>query len=477
MLQHQSLRHVLRRYVPFVFAALTALPLALAADDGNPIGGRVLAFDLGGALTDRAAAVAVQADGRIVVAGTVATGGSSWAPALARFLPDGSLDASFGNGGKVVSPFGVIAFNDSIAALHLLADGRILVAGTADWGAGDQDFWVGRLLPTGAPDTTFGQIAAVGATLVLFDLGHDLTDTLGAMTVDRSGRILLAGTVDVSSTNTDFGVARLSANGVLDTEFSADGKATVGFVSGGIDLGLAVEVDTAGRAVVAGAAWANDSGGHFNVGVARLLADGTSDSGFGSAGTSEVGMAGGGTNNEFAWALGVWPDGEIVVAGDAASGADEWITQLGRFSPSGAYLGGVLGPFCSFGSPPCPTQPQDSVRALRLQGDGKILLGGFARGLAANSDFGVGRFHRDLAPDFAFGTAGRVILDFAQGGGDNDFGAGLALDHDGRIVVAGSAEKNGLDTSFAWARFQSSYVFADGFDWPGGSSRWSVVTP
>lgn len=477
MLQHPPLRNVLRSCVLLAFAALAALPLSMEAAEGDPIGGGVLAFDLGGALTDRAAAVAVQADGKIVVAGTVATGGSSWAPALARFLPDGSLDASFGTGGKVVSPFGVIAFNDSIAALHLLADGRLLVAGTADWGSGDQDFWVGRLLPTGAPDTTFGQIAGVGATLVLFDLGHDLTDTFAAMTVDRSGRILLAGAVDTSPGDIDFGVARLTAAGALDTDFSSDGKTTVPVSVGAIDLGLALDVDGEGRIVVGGAAWDSSSGGHFNSALVRLLADGSLDTGFGIGGQVVVPWASGGTNNDFVWAVGVWPDGEIVTAGDTATGVDKWVFLLQRFSTTGAYLGGVSGPFCGLGTPPCPAQPQDSIRALRLQGDRRIVVAGSGRGLAGGGDLGVGRFHRDLAPDSAFGTAGTVILDLAHGGGDNDFGAALALDHDGRIVVAGSAETNGLDTDFAWARFDSSYVFADGFDWPGGSSRWSATLP
>ena len=53
----------------------------------------------------------------------------------------------------------------------------------------------------------------------------------------------------------------------------------------------------------------------------------------------------------------------------------------------------------------------------------------------------------------------------------------MAFDRDGRIVVAGSAEWSGLDTDFAWVRFDSSYLFADGFDWPGGMARWSASVP
>ena len=148
-----------------------------------------------------------------------------------------------------------------------------------------------------------------------------------------------------------------------------------------------------------------------------------------------------------------------------------------HLSPTGVQLGGTQWWYCGFGSPTCPA-PQDSIRALRLQGDGKIVFGGFGRGLAGNSDFGVGRLHREMTIDFSFGNAGRAILDLGYGvGGGNDSGTALAFDHDGRIIVAGWAEWNGLDTDFAWARFASSYIFADGFDWPGGTLRWSSTVP
>ena len=464
-----------RRAVPFVFATLVTVAAPLAADDGDPLAANFVAFDLGDSNLDSGEAVVVQPDGKVVVAGTVATGAGTWALALARFHPGGGLDSSFGTLGKVINPFG-FSPNHNGVALQRLADGRFLVAGTLDFGNGDQDFFVGRLLDSGAPDGSFG-LSVSGAIIVPFDLGGDQTDALSAMALDPGGRILLAGSVDVPPTDIDFGVARLSADGLLDTTFSGDGRATVDVAESETDFGLAVDVDSDGRVVLAGATWTSDSGGHFNIAVARLLSGGTLDSGFGSGGTVVLGITAGGSNNEFAWAVAVWPDGEIVVGGEIATGEDEWMFLLGSLSPTGAYLAGALGPYCSLGSPACPA-PQDSVRALRLQGDGKIVFGGFGRGLAGNSDFGVGRLQHEMTVDFSFGDVGRAILDLGYGlGGGNDAGTALAFDHDGRILVAGWSEFDGLDTDFAWARFDSSYIFADGFEWSDGLARWSSTVP
>ena len=144
----------------------------------------------------------------------------------------------------MVDPLGV--GNQTGAAAHLLPTGRILVAGTLESGPpGNSEFYVMRLLEDGSVDGTFGSF---GFTLVAFDVGGDLTDTLAAMTVDRNDRILLAGSVDVSATDIDFGVARLLVGGGLDTGFSGDGRATVPIsTAGGIDGALAIAEYTTGR--------------------------------------------------------------------------------------------------------------------------------------------------------------------------------------------------------------------------------------
>ena len=259
-------------------SALLLLASPLFAAEGDFLGRGFDAFDLGGADTDSGTAVVVQPDGKVIVAGTVLTGASTYTLALARFLPDGSLDPTFGTGGEAVNPFNE-ANNLRGVALHLLPDGRFLVACTFDFGTADQDFWVGRLLEGGTRDNSFGG-GGFGARLVPFDLGGDLTDTLSAMTVDRNGRILLAGSVDISATDIDFGVVRLTSEGLLDSDFSQDGKTTVAIST--LDFGLAIAYDTTGI-VVGGASWNADLGGHFDLALIRLQGNGDIDGNFGAA--------------------------------------------------------------------------------------------------------------------------------------------------------------------------------------------------
>jgi len=455
-------------------SALLLLAAPLLAAEGDFLGRGIDAFDLGGADSDSATAVVVQPDGKVIVAGTAVTGAASHTLALARFLPDGGLDPTFGVGGESVNPFNE-SNNLAAVALHLLPDGRILVACTFDFGTADQDFYVGRLLESGAPDPSFGG-GGFGARLVPFDLGGDLTDTLSAMTLDRNGRILLAGSVDIAANDIDFGVVRLTPEGLLDTDFSQDGKTTVSIAT--LDLGLAIAYHTTGI-VVGGASWNPDLGGHFDLALMRLQGNGEIDGNFGALGSITVPWALGGTNNDFAWALGIWPDGEIVVAADVAIGDAQWMYLLSNFSAGGALLDSVVGTFCgSLSSPPCSGATRDSPRALLLQGDGKLLVGGFGLGPAGDADFGVARWTRGLFPDPGFGGGdGTTTYDFGAYGGLADTGSAMAFDRDGRIVVAGATEWSGLDTDFAWARFDSSYIFADSFDWPGGTARWSVTVP
>lgn len=457
-----------------ILAALLVVAAPALAADGDLLGWGLVSFDLGGTDADAAAAVVVEPDGRVVIAGTVATGASNWTLSLARFLPAGNLDPAFGTGGKQVDPF-AIGTNHGAVALHRLADGRFLVAGSVDYGGGDLDYYVGRLLDNGAPDPTFGP-GGTGFATVAFDLGGDSTDALGAMTVDRNGRILLAGSVDQSATDSDIGVARLTAAGLPDPDFSQDGRTTVAIST--LDLGLAIAYHTTGI-VVGGASWNPDLGGHFDLALTRLQGNGEIDGNFGALGSVTVPWALGGTNNDFAWALGVWPDGEIVVAADVATGSARWMYLLSNFSASGALLDSVVGTFCgSLSSPPCSGTAQDSPRALLLQGDGKLLVAGFGLDPSGSADFGLARWTRNLFPDPGFGGGdGSLTHDFASYGGDLDHGAALAFDRDGRVVVAGTTEWNGPDTDFAWARFDSSYIFADSFDWPGGTARWSATVP
>lgn len=463
----------LGRQVPCALALALATLSPLAAADGDLIGSALAAFDLGGPNADVVSGVAVQKNGAVLVVGSVTTGAATWQDAIARFLPDGTLDSSFGTGGRLVNPFGFL-LNSVGTAIQVLADDRILVAGTIDYGGGDQDFWVGRLLENGLPDVTFG--AAGGVAWIAFDVGGDHTDTLSAMTLDRNGRINLVGSVDVSSTDIDIGVARLTADGLPSLSFSVDGKTTVPISPQSPDYGLALAIDNDGRILIAGATWIDVAVGNFDQVVVALTSTGDVDTSFATGGSFIIGWNAGGDLNDFLWGIGVWPDNEIVVAGDFATDNNSWRSTMLRLSQGGAYIDGINFRYCDDPNVICGVTPRDSIRALLLQGDDKIVVAGFGITNPDDTDFGIARFQRNLFPDSSFAGDGTTTATIGNVG-HADTGVAATFDRDGRLIVAGSYQFSGLDTDFGWARFDSSYIFADGFDWPGGWLRWSGVVP
>lgn len=203
-------------------------------DDLSFDGDGVRIIDLGGG--DEALAVAVQPDGRILVAGhrrTDATGDDGF---VGRLTPEGGDDGAFGtaDGRRVFAAAGDERFTD----LALQPDGRIVVVGTA--GA---DMVVRRLLPAGGDDPSFN-----GGQPLIVDIGAD--DEALAVGLQPNGKIVIAGGARPSGLR-KIGVARVQPGGTLDTTFHFDGVRTVDL--GGSDGAQGLAIDRAGRAVVAGA--------------------------------------------------------------------------------------------------------------------------------------------------------------------------------------------------------------------------------
>jgi len=157
---------------------------------------------------DRAHAVALQPDGKIVVAGSSSDGGF----ALARYHPDGSLDSSFGTEGVVLTDVGGEA-----RALVLQADGKIVVAGSGA-GSSNADFALARYNANGSLDDTFGV-----AGLVLTDLSGNGTDqAASALVLQPDGKIVVVGTSSFPDGPSDFALARYEGDANTNTPTGSD---------------------------------------------------------------------------------------------------------------------------------------------------------------------------------------------------------------------------------------------------------------
>ncbi|MBL0141440.1 MAG: hypothetical protein IPP91_05095 [Betaproteobacteria bacterium] len=194
------------------------------------------------------AGAAVQADGKIVVAGSVFNG-TDYDFALARLNANGTLDSSFGSGGMVVTPIG--AGNDFGRAVAIQSDGLIVVAGTVYSSLTESNVAVARYTTAGALDTTFN---GTGFRSIPFAAG---VDDARALAIQPDGRILVTGSGQNGATK-DVIVARLTTAGALDTFFNATGKVTTSF-SAGDDEANAVIVQANGAIVVGGSLKTGDS--------------------------------------------------------------------------------------------------------------------------------------------------------------------------------------------------------------------------
>jgi uncharacterized delta-60 repeat protein len=386
-------------------------------------------IDYGG--VDGAQAVAVQPDGRIVLAGY---GGLSVDFTVTRLNRGGTFDTSFDGDGTAGTDFGG---GDHGQAAALQPDGKIVVAG---YTSVNNDVAVARFNRDGSLDASFDPGGADGPGKKTFGYGGD--DAAWAVLVQRDGKIVVAGT---GNANYDFVITRLNADGSFDATFDGDG--TAGFDFGGGDYGYAVAVQPDGRLVVAG-----DTSIKQDVAVARFNpagpADMTLDTTFDGDGVTTLDYGG----NDGAQALALQPDGKIVVVG---YGAPSGVVAVTRLLPDGSrdssFDGdGTAGIDFSGG-----VDREDAGYAVAVAPDGKIVIAGSAEFSAVNTDFAVARLQPGGALDTTFSFDGKTTLNF----GDYDYASAVALQPDGAIVVAGHTSVN---EDIAVARLEGDAPAANG---------------
>ena len=312
-------------------------------------------------------AVALQSDGKIVVAGSGSTSGGSDDFALVRYTSSGALDTGFGTGGKVTTPIGL--GNDFGRAVALQSDGKIVVAGSTSSISGNSDFAVVRYTSSGALDTSFGTGGKVTTPI------GSSTDFGNAVALQSDGKIVVAGYSYIRC-NTDFALLRYTSSGALDTSFGTGGKVTTPISSNG--FGNAVALQSDGKIVVAGSTSSN--GGIFDFALVRYTSSGALDTSFGTGGKVTTPI---GSGTDFGRAVALQSDGKIVVAGSSTSGGKDDFALV-RYTSSGALDSG-------FGTGGKVTTPFGSGNAVALQSDGKIVVAGSSNNGSLN-DFAVARY-------------------------------------------------------------------------------------
>jgi len=394
-------------------------------------------------------------------------GGIAWAAGGA-----GLLDVTFGAGEDDGTQAGVVSTslgdgNDMAEDLSVAADGTVVVVGNRDNGKSN-DIVLVRYTTDGSFDAGFGagEDDGTSAGVVNISLGEG-NDFGTAVAAQADGKLVVAGYHE-DGASTNMVVLRVNTDGTLDQTFGTTNDGTENGIVNislgeGNDIARDIAVQADGKIVIAGDSVVAD--GSSNIIVARLNADGSVDESFGQ---SEDGTPNGfvatslGNGDDKANALVLQADGKIVVAGNRVAEDGSSNILVARYDAAGI-------PDASFGAAGDDGTPEgfvnlslgdgnDVARDVALQADGKIAVVGDSAAADGSNNFVLARLNADGTPDEAFGVSedgtpnGFVSTSLGEG---NDFATGLAVQADGKLVVAGYHQE-GESTNIAVARYTAT---------------------
>lgn len=417
---------------------LTSATLTIVDDDPLPVGPSGLdpTFSADGKATldgfggDRSG-MAVQPDGKVVM-----VGGTFTDFVMARFNANGTLDETFGDSGKVVTPIpgADVQLPREVNAVTLQRDGKIVVAGNARIPRPDgrTAIVLVRYNGNGTLDSTFDSGGFVFGPTFLFGRAF-------AVKIDGKDRIVVAGDTpkDGNTDFSDFIVARFNANGSIDSTFGQAGIAVTDI--GGVTNeahGLAVLTDNS--LLVSGFAPSvvSNVNGTTTISdpvtaVVRYKETGTLETTFGTGGRVQL------NGDNVGRGLAVQSDGKIVLVGniDVAT----FPATLNRFALMRLDAqGAVDNSFGTSGNGRVQTamsERGDTARAVALQSDGKIVAAG-SSSEQTNPNFAVARYNLDGSLDTSFSQGGKLTIDFF---GFTDVAENVAIQSNGKIVLGGLA--------------------------------------
>lgn len=247
-----------------------------------------------GSFDDEGVSVALQSDGKIVVAGSTVVPDYDFV--VVRYNTDGSLDNSFDSDGILTSDLNS-GSDDFVAKVLVQSDGKILLAGTSGG-----DFAVVRYNSNGSLDLSFSTDGKVTT-----DLGGD--ENGRNIAIQGDGKIVVVGSTSDGSTNIDFALVRYNSNGTLDNSFDGDGILIRGLTSAGRDEAFAVAIQSDGKILAGGLL---DKVTDTDFAIARYNSDGSTDSSFNSVGRILTDF---GFSDDYCSMLLIQSDGKIVAAG------------------------------------------------------------------------------------------------------------------------------------------------------------------
>jgi uncharacterized delta-60 repeat protein len=412
-----------------ILAIICMIPFACTCQgtlDPSFGSGGTATTDFGG-IYDEALAMVLQQDGKIILGGD--GNNSGWNFALARYNSNGTLDATYGTGGKVFTDFssGV----DQAYSMALQPDGKVVAAGLVGY-AGVINIGIARYKTNGNLDSTFGVNGKV-ITLV----GND--SRASAVALQPDGKIIIAGCTNYGSAS-DILLVRYKSNGNLDSTFGTNGV-VITSVGTGEDFAWTLALQTDGKLVAGGYTY---NGTDDDFVLIRYNTNGSLDNTFGIGGKVITDFDN--INNELLDIL-IQPDGKIVAAGSM-------YVILARYNTNGSLDN-------SFGTNGKVNFQVNGLASyatsIARESDGKFLIAIRSNNGPGSDQFNLAKCNSDGSLDVSFGTGGIVTTTVSSG---RNFAYSVLLQPDNNILLGGvkDADVNG---DFLVARYMNDLTLSD----------------
>jgi uncharacterized delta-60 repeat protein len=350
--------------------------------------------------TGSANAISIQADGKIVTAGSL-----NCKIGVIRYNTNGTLDDTFGTNGVVSTHIG--SFCSVAYAISIQTDGKIVVAGySSDQNANNDDIVVIRYNLNGSLDSTFGTNGGV----IITPVGYFMDDAY-ALSIQADGKIVVAGDT-YNGTRSDIVIVRYNSDGSLDNTFGTNGIA----ISTRVGNANAMSIQTDGKIVIAGSS-------DYRFMVARYNSNGMIDNTFGTNGVVTTSIY----SDDEANAMSIQTDGKIVVAGNSGYIKNAAVVRYnsdGTLDNTFGTNGIVTTSICQY----------NAINAISIQTDGKIIIAGYSfNGSKLDEISTVIRYNSEGKLDSIFGTNGIVATSIEE----YNYAKAIAIQNDGKIVVVG----------------------------------------
>jgi len=352
---------------------------------------------------------------------------------------DGDLDTSFDTDGKQTTAIGPRSSEANSVVVQ--NDGKIVVVGYSQNGS-NNDFAVVRYNTDGSLDTTFDSDGKQTTDIS----GNDVASSV---VVQSDGKIVAAGYATIA-TKRQFAVVRYNTDGSLDTTFSGDGKQTTALGSAR-DESFSIVLQSDGKIVAAGY---SDNGSNYDFAVVRYNIDGSLDTTFDTDGKQTTSI---GSGNDVAYSVVLQSNGKIVAAGYARTGSYDGFAVV-RYNTNGS----LDTTFDSDGKQTTDIGSGAASYSVVVQSDDKIVVAGYYNNVG-NADFAVVRYNADGSLDTTFDSDGKQTTAIGSGA---DVGRSVALQSDGKIVIAGYSN-NGVNDDFAVVRYNNDGSLDTSFDVDG----------